>query len=118
MNSNENITMIFVVLVLVVIPTLLFLLIFYGIRWIIRQLTSEVCTNKAIIVNDRADVVFSQGRDRMNSYNIFLLSFKLENGEIIELALPFREYKKHNINDVGDLTFQGDKFISFTKIED
>jgi hypothetical protein len=47
---------------------------------------------------------------------IYLLSFKLGKGEVIELSLPLKEYKKHNVGDIEDLTFHGDKFISFIKI--
>ena len=46
----------------------------------------------------------------------YLLSFKLEDGEIIVLSLSPKEYTKHNVGDVGDLTFHGDKFINFKKI--
>ncbi|MBU3144698.1 DUF2500 domain-containing protein [Clostridium sp. CF012] len=47
-----------------------------------------------------------------------MLSFKFEDEEIIEFPLPHKEYKKHHIGDVGELTFQGDKFIRFIKIQD
>ena len=118
MNSNQNITIIYLTLVFIGIPLLFFLLIVWGIPWIIRQLTYELCTYKTIIIDDRADVIFSQGRYLVNSHMIYLLSFKFEDEEIIEFSLPLKEYKKHNVGDVGELTFQGDKFISFTKIQD
>lgn len=63
-------------------------------------------------------MIFSQGRYLVNSHMIYLLSFKFEDEEIIEFSLPLKEYKKHNVGDVGELTFQGAKFISFTKIQD
>ncbi|MCB2312984.1 DUF2500 domain-containing protein [Clostridium tagluense] len=118
MNSNEKITMIYLMFVLVGIPVLFFILIVWGIPWIIRQLTYEVCTYKTIIIDDKADVIFSQGRYLVNSSIIYLLSFKFEDEEIIQFSLPRKEYKKHHIGDVGELTFQGDKFISFIKIQD
>ncbi|WP_309245185.1 DUF2500 family protein [Clostridium sp. CF012] len=62
--------------------------------------------------------MFSQGRYLVNSSIIYLLSFKFEDEEIIEFPLPHKEYKKHHIGDVGELTFQGDKFIRFIKIQD
>ena len=49
---------------------------------------------------------------------IYLLSFKFEDDEIIEFSLQRKEYKKHHIGDVGELTFRGNKFISFIKIQD
>lgn len=115
MNSNDNIALLYVIFILVVIPCLFFMLIVWGIPWIIRQLTYEVCTYKTIIVDDKADVISSQGRYLVNSNMIYLLSFKFEDGEIIEFSLPLKDYKKHNVGDVGELTFQGDKFIKFIK---
>ena len=116
MNSNENIALIYVVFSFLVIPFIFFLLIVWGIPWIIRQLTYEVCTYKTIIVDDRVDVNFSQGRYLVNSNMIYLLSFKFEDEEIMEFSLPLKDYKKLNVGDVGELTFQGDKFIKFVKI--
>jgi hypothetical protein len=118
MNSNENLTMIYLMFVLVGIPVLFFILIFQGIPWIIRQLAYDICTYKTIIIDDKSDVIFSQGRYFVNSSIIYLLSFKFEDEEIIEFSLTHKEYKKHHIGDVGELTFQGDKFISFIKIQD
>ena len=116
MNANENISLIYVMFIFVGIPLLFFILIIWGIKWVIRQLTSEVCTCRTIIIDDKADVIFSQGRSFVNSYMSYLLSFKLEDGEIIVLSLSPKEYTKHNVGDVGDLTFHGDKFINFKKI--
>ncbi len=118
MNTNENLTMIYVMFVLVGIPVLFLVLIVWGIPWIIRQLNYEVCTYKTIIIGDKTDVIFIQGRYLVNSSLIYLLSFKFEDEEIIEFSLPYKEYKKHQIGDVGELTFQGNKFISFIKIQD
>ncbi len=111
MNSNENIAFLYIVFSFLVIPFLFFLLIVWGIPWIIRQLTYEVCTYKTIIVDDRVDVNFSQGRYLVNSNMIYLLSFKFEDEEIMEFSLPLKHYKKLNVGDVGELTFQGYKFI-------
>ena len=117
MNSNENLTTIYLMFVLVGIPVLFFILVVWGIPWIIRQLTYEACTYKTIIIDDKADVIFSQGRYLVNSSMIYLLSFKFEDEQIIEFSLPRKEYNQHHIGDVGELTFQGDKFISFIKIQ-
>lgn len=117
MNSNENLSLLYVLFILIIMPSLFFLLILYGIPWVIRQINYEVCTYGTIIVDDRADVMYSQGRYLVNSHIIYLLSFKFEDGEIIEFSLPLKEYKKYNVGDVGELTLQGDKFIKFTKTQ-
>ncbi len=44
MNYNENLTMIYIMFVLVGIPLLFFILIVLAIPWIIKQLTYEVYT--------------------------------------------------------------------------
>ena len=118
MNSNENFLLLFFLSAMTILfMILLILLIFFGIPWIIRQLYYEVCTYKTIIVGDRAEVMYSQGRYLPSGHVIYLLSFKFEDGEIIEFSLPLKDYKKHIVGDVGELTFQGDKFIKFIKIQ-
>ena len=117
MNSSEKLGLLYLLFSLITMTALFFLLIVWLIPWIIRQINYEICTYKTIIIDDRADVVYSQGRYLVNSYMIYLLSFKSEDGEIIELSLPLKEYRKYNVGDVGELTFQGDKFIEFIKTQ-
>ena len=117
MTFNENIIMISWIFCLVGSTVLLFMSIVFGIPWIIRNLTYDLSIYKTTIVDDKVDVVFSQGRNFVSSNMIYLLSFKFEDDEIVEFSLPCKEYKKLHIGDVGELTFQVDKFIRFKKIQ-
>ncbi|GCD12734.1 hypothetical protein [Clostridium tagluense] len=54
MNYNDSISVIYVIFILIGIPTLLFILFIFGIKWAIRRLISEVCTCKTIIIDDKA----------------------------------------------------------------
>jgi len=114
MTFKDNIIMTCLLGVLILFITA----IVFGIPWIIRKLSYDISIYTTTIVDDKVNVISSQGRNIVNSYMIYLLYFKFEDDEIIEFSLPRKEYKKHHIGDVGELRFQGDKFISFIKIQD
>lgn len=106
--------------------TLAFVLIFgMIIITLIRQITqwnknnhSPRLTVSATIVAKRTNVTHHHSSNNMGSHTstTYYVTFQVESGDRIELNVDGREYGMLIEGDRGNLTFQGTRYLDFTRI--
>ena len=73
---------------------------------------SPVLSVRARVVSRRDEF---HGRHDMRGYTDYFATFEVESGDRMELSLSGEEYGLLAEGDVGKLTFQGAKFVSFDR---
>lgn len=78
-------------------------------------------TVKATVVTKRANVGHSGGAGMNDSgahhtYTSYYVTFQVESGDRMELHVPANEYGMIVEGDQGDLSFQGNEYLGFTRL--
>lgn len=76
-------------------------------------------TVQARVVSKRSDVSFHHtGGDQMmhTSSTYYYVTFEVKSGDRMEFSVSGREYGMLAENDVGELTFQGTRYIEFVRM--
>ncbi len=114
--ENNSFDMIFMIVFFIIAGTFLFMII-KGISQWHRNNQSPRLTVKAKVVSKRMDVsVHLHGDNTMaHSTTFYYVTFEVKSGDRLELALKGNDYGMLAENDVGELTFQGTRYISFVR---
>ncbi len=114
--ENNSFDMIFMIVFFIIAGTFLFMII-KGISQWHRNNQSPRLTVKAKVVSKRMDVSSHLHGDNMiaHSTTFYYVTFEVKSGDRLELALKGNDYGMLAENDVGELTFQGTRYISFVR---
>ncbi len=114
--ENNSFDMIFMIVFFIIAGTFLFMIINGISKWH-RNNQSPRLTVKAKVVSKRMDVSSHLHGDNMMSHSttFYYVTFEVKSGDRLELALKGSDYGMLAENDVGELTFQGTRYISFVR---
>ena len=73
-------------------------------------------TVDAIVVAKRTDVTHHHGNDMATHSTWYYATFQVESGDRMELSVSGREYGMLAEGDIGKLTFQGTRYLSFERV--
>lgn len=114
--ENNSFDMIFMIVFFIIAGTFLFMIINGISKWH-RNNQSPRLTVKAKVVSKRMDVSSHLHGDNTmaHSTTFYYVTFEVKSGDRLELALKGNDYGMLAENDVGELTFQGTRYISFVR---
>ena len=114
--ENNSFDMIFMIVFFIIAGTFLFMIVNGISKWH-RNNQSPRLTVKAKVVSKRMDVSSHLHGDKMmaHSTTFYYVTFEVKSGDRLEFALKGNDYGMLAENDVGELTFQGTRYISFVR---
>lgn len=115
--ENGGFETMFTIMFMLVVGTFAFVLI-KGITQWHHNNQSPRLTVQAKVVSKRMDVSYHHhGDDHMmdSSSTFYYVTFEVKSGDCLELAVNGKEYGMLVENDIGELTFQGTRYIEFVR---
>ena len=115
--ENGGFETMFTIMFMLVVDTFAFVLI-KGITQWHHNNQSPRLTVQAKVVSKRMDVSYHHyGDDHMmdSSSTFYYVMFEVKSGDCLELAVNGKEYGMLVENDIGELTFQGTRYIEFVR---
>lgn len=114
--ENNSFDMIFMIVFFIIAGTFLFMIVNGISKWH-RNNQSPRLTVRAKVVSKRMDVSSHLHGDNMMSHSttFYYVTFEVKSGDRLEFALKGNDYGMLAENDVGELTFQGTRYISFVR---
>ena len=107
----------FISLVLVLVIIFIIMALVKGGRQWNRNNHSPRLTVSAVVISKRTKMDMHRHIENIHStvYTIYFVTFQFDSGDRLELHVPGREYGMMAEGDVGDLTFQGTRYLGFDR---
>lgn len=71
----------------------------------------------AVVVSKRTQVRSGGGNDHHHTSTRYYITFQVESGDRMEFSIHGREFGQLAEGDIGELTFQGTRFHTFTRTQ-